>query len=113
MCESFSPGMTVRPRPSVTRVAGPRRRRISSFPPVAVTFPLEMAIASTNEGTLFVAILALCKMISADTRISFFVFHRPVRRDGSKLPPLFFTCELQQQWERRIRGTQWVEHRVP
>src|ERR1700690_3721833 len=73
--ESFSPGMTVRPRPSMTRVEGPRRRRISSFPPEAVTFPSEIAIASTNEGTPFVAILALCKMISADTRISFF-FHR-------------------------------------
>jgi len=62
--------------PSITRVAGPRRRRISSFPPVAVTFPAEIAIASTNEGTPFVAILALCKMISADTRISFFAFYR-------------------------------------
>jgi hypothetical protein len=68
--------MTVRPRPSMTRVAGPRKRRSSSLRPVAVTFPSEIAIASTNEGTPFVAILALCKMISADTRISFFVFYR-------------------------------------
>jgi hypothetical protein len=35
---------------------------------------------------VFVAILALCKMISADTRISFFVFYRLVTEDGSKLP---------------------------
>src|ERR1700688_3448969 len=97
--------MTVRPWPSITRVAGARRLRISSLPPVAVTFPSETAIASTNEGILFVAILALCRMISADTRISFFVFQRLVRKDGSKLPPLLFTCELGQQWERRIRGT--------
>src|SRR6266446_4654169 len=68
--------MTVRPWQSMTRVAGPRRRKISSFRPVAVTFPSETAIASTNEGAPFVAILALCKMISADTRVSFFVFYR-------------------------------------
>src|SRR5882762_612448 len=75
--------MTVRPRPSMTRVAGPHRRRISSLPPVAVTFPSEMAIASTNEGTPFVEILALCKMISADTGISF-VFYPPARTGGKQ-----------------------------
>src|ERR1700745_3478705 len=105
--------MTVRPRPSMTRVAGGRRRRISSFPPVAVTFPSEIAIASTNEGTLFVAILALCRMISADTRISFVVFHRLLRKGESRLPPLYLTGELRQQCERRIRGTSWPERRVP
>jgi hypothetical protein len=26
-------------------------------------------------------------------------------KGGSKLPPLFFTGELREQWERRIRGT--------
>jgi hypothetical protein len=31
-----------------------------------------MAIASTNEGTPFVAILALCRMISADIWTSCF-----------------------------------------
>src|ERR1700722_16383920 len=87
ICESFSPGMTVRPPPSMTRVAGPRRLRISSLTPVAVTFPSEIAIASTNEGTLFVAILALCRMISADTRISFGVFQRFVRRGEASFRP--------------------------
>src|SRR5246127_3300020 len=105
--------MTVRPPPSMTRVAGPRRLRISSVTPVAVTLPSEIAIASTNEGTLFVAILALCRMISADTRISFGVLQRFVRKGGSKLPPLFFTCELTQGWELRIRGTSLEERRVP
>src|SRR5271154_4341773 len=61
--------MTVRPRPSITLVAGPRRRIIFSFPPMALTFPSEIAIAWPNEGTPLVAILALCKMISADTLI--------------------------------------------
>src|SRR5882672_2547154 len=79
--------MTLRPRPSITRVAGPRRRRISSFPPVAITFPSEIAMASTNEGTLFVAILALCRMISADTRISFVVFQRFARRAEASFRP--------------------------
>src|ERR1700741_556584 len=104
--------MTVRPRPSITRVAGPRRRRISSFLPVAVTFPSEIAIASTNEGTLFVAILALCKMISADTRISFFVFHA-LRKGGSKLPPLCFTCALRQGLELHIRQTSLLANHAP
>src|SRR5260370_7780191 len=105
--------MTVRPRPSMTRVAGPHRRRISSFPPVAVTFPSEIAIASTNEGTPFVAILPLCKMISADTRISFFVFHRLVRRTEASFPPLFFPCYLWQQGELLIRGTSYLVLRAP
>src|SRR6266478_6748823 len=70
MCESLRPGMTVLRRPSITRVCGPRRRRISSSFPTAATFPAVMAIASTNEGTPFVAILALCNMSSADTAVS-------------------------------------------
>src|ERR1700693_2340038 len=82
--------MTVRLRPSITRVAGPRRRRISSFPPMAVTFPSEIAIASTNEGTPFVAILALCKMISADTGISYFVFYRLRERAEACFRPCAF-----------------------
>src|SRR5258706_636625 len=87
MCESLSPGMTVRPRPSMTRVAGPRRRRILSFPPMAVTFSSEIAIASTSEDTPFVAILALCKMSSTDTRISFVVFQRLVRKAEASFRP--------------------------
>src|SRR5258708_19992466 len=70
MCESLRPGMTVRRRPSITRVCGPRRRRISSSFPTAAIFPDVMAIASTNEGIPFVAILALCNMRSADTAVS-------------------------------------------
>src|SRR6266478_1431779 len=110
--------MTVRPRPSMTRVAGPRRRRISSFPPVVVTFPSEIAIASTNEGTPFVAILALCKMISADTRISFlfFVFHRLVKKGGSIASA---PCSLLVSYDGsgngvfgELRGWSAVHHRV-
>src|SRR3984885_4205982 len=103
--------MTVRLRPSMTWVAGPRRRKISSFLPMETTFPSEIAIASTNEGTPFVAILALCKMIS-DTQ-SPSSFSNDGKKDGSKLPPLFFTCELRQEFQRRIRGTSWLERRVP
>src|SRR5215467_3489806 len=86
MCESLSPGMTVLRRPSMTRVDGPRWRRISSFPPTAVTFPSEIAIASTNEGTPFVAILALCRIISADTRSPSPFFHHGERTEA-KPPP--------------------------
>src|SRR6266403_1592188 len=74
MCESLRPGMTVLRRPSTTRVCGPRRRRISSSLPTAAIFPAVMAIASANEGTPFVAILALCNMSSAGTVISLRVF---------------------------------------
>src|SRR5215831_5239678 len=66
MWESLRPGMTVRAFPSITSVPGPRSRRISSFVPVAAIFPSVMARASTNDGTVFVAILALCSMVSAD-----------------------------------------------
>src|ERR1700740_3167113 len=90
MRESLRPGIMVRRRPSMTLVAGPRRRRISSLPPIAVTFPSEIAIASTNEGAPFVAILALCNMMSEDTRISFFVFQRLLegRKQASALRSL-------------------------
>src|SRR5882757_2038020 len=70
MCESLRPGMTVRRRPSITRVCGPRRRRISSLLPTAAIFPPDMAIASTSGGNPFVAIFALCNMRSADTAVS-------------------------------------------
>ena len=79
----------MRRRPSMTRVAGPRRRRISSFLPVAVTLPSEIAIASTNEGTPFVAILALRNMISADTVISLSGF-KWIEKGGGDSAPLNF-----------------------
>src|SRR5580765_3961374 len=93
MCESLRPGMTVRRRPSITRVCGPRRRRISSSLPTATIFPPVMAIASTNEGTLFVAILALCKMSSADTVISLSGFPNGLRRAEEARPSvLLVSC---------------------
>src|SRR6266699_884066 len=82
MWESLSPGMTVRRRPSITRVCGPRSRRISSSLPTAAIFPAVMAIASTNEGTSFVAILALCNMSSADTAVSVSGFSKWVEKGG-------------------------------
>src|SRR5271169_2987105 len=114
MCESFNPGMTVRRPPSMTRVAGPRRRKISSLRPVAVILPPEIAIASTNEGRPFVAILALCNMISADTRISWFVFQR-LWEGRKQVPPasLFVSsnpsgnCVL-----GKFRSWRTVHHRV-
>src|ERR1700685_959508 len=74
MCESFRPGITVRFCPSITSVCGLRKRSTSSSLPAAVIFPAVMATAWTNEGTPFVAILALCNMSSADTKISFPLF---------------------------------------
>src|SRR6266446_9779341 len=95
MCESLRPGMTVRRRPSITRVCGPRRRRISSSFPTAAIFPAVMAIASTNEGTPFVAILALCKMSSADTAVSVSGFSKWIEKGGggSALRVLLVSCE--------------------
>src|SRR5205823_6763502 len=70
MCESLRPGMTVRPFASITAVPGPRRRRISSLVPAALILPSVMATASTNGGAPFVAILALCRMLSGVMRAS-------------------------------------------
>ena len=64
--------MTVRPPASITDVAGPRCRRMSLLVPAAVILPSLMAIASTNDGTPFVAILALCRMLSAGMGVSLF-----------------------------------------
>jgi hypothetical protein len=46
-----------------------------------------MAIASTNEGTPFVAILALCNMSSADMAISVSGFPNGLRR-AEEAPPV-------------------------
>ena len=60
MWESFRPGITVLLFPSITFVAGPRcSRKIFSLVPTALIFPSCIAIASTNDGTSLVAILAL------------------------------------------------------
>src|SRR5580704_11310179 len=107
--------MTVRPRPSITRVNRPRRRRISSFPPEAVTFPSEIAIASTNEGTLFVAIFALCKIISADTRISFFAFYRRQERAEASFRPFVLFVRCDSGWNfifGKLRCWQTMHHGV-
>src|SRR6266481_4193865 len=94
MCESLRPGMTVRWRPSIARVCGPRRRRISSSLPAAAILPAVMAIASTNEGTPFVAILALCNMSSADTAVSVSSFSKLIEKGGggSALQVLLVGC---------------------
>ena len=42
--------MTVRPPQSITFVAGPRCRRISSLRPTALIFPSLIATDSTNDG---------------------------------------------------------------
>src|ERR1700690_1236816 len=94
MCESLRPGMTVLRRPSITRVCGLLRRRISSSLPAAAILPAVMAIASTNEGTPFVAILALCNMSSADTAVSVSGFSKWIEKGGvgSALQALLVSC---------------------
>src|SRR5262249_25326566 len=114
MCESLRPGMTVRRRPSITRVCGPRKRRISSSLPTAAIFPAVMAIASTNEGTPFVAILALCNMSSTNTVISFQVFRRIKKGgEGSARQVLLVSCDCcGNHVLREFRGRRAVHHRV-
>src|SRR5580704_16718838 len=115
MCESFRPGMTVRRRPSITRVCGPRRRRISSSLPTAAIFPAVMAMASTNEGTSFVAILALCNMSSADTVISLSVFSKWIEKGGvdSAGRVLLVNCNCSgNRVLGKFRGRRAVHHRV-
>src|ERR1700761_1346430 len=70
MWESLRPGMMVRPFASITLVAGPRNRKISCSVPVATIFPSVIARASTKEGFEFVAIFALCRIVSAAIRFS-------------------------------------------
>src|SRR5712675_3759488 len=114
MCESLRPGTAVRRRPSIRLVCGPRRRRISSLLPTAAIFPAEMAMASTNEGTPFVAILALCNMRSADTAVSV-RFLKWVEKGGghSALRVLLVSCS--QRGNRvlgKFRGRRTVHHGV-
>src|ERR1700687_1349638 len=115
MCESLRPGMTVLRRPSITRVCGPRRRRISSSLPTATMLPAVMAIASTNEGTLFVAILALCNMSSADTAVSVSGFSKWIEKGGggSARRVLRVNCNGNgNRVLREFRGRRAVYHRV-
>src|SRR6202047_2276469 len=117
MCESLRPGMTVFRRPSTTRVCGPRRRRISSSLPTADIFPSVIAIASTNEGTPFVAILALCNIRSADTVISLSDFFKWIEKSGggSALRVLLVSCNGNGSGNRvlrEFRGWRAVHHRV-
>src|SRR6266853_5423481 len=115
MCESLRPGMTVRRRPSITRVCGPRRRKISSSLPTAAIVPAVMAIASTNEGTPFVAILALCNMISADTEVSVSSFSKWIEKGGggSARRVLLVNCNCSgNRVLREFRGLRAVHHRI-
>src|SRR6266436_4838871 len=114
MCESLRPGMTVRRRPSITLVCGPRRRRISSSFPTAAIFPAVMAMASSSDGSPFVAILALCNMRSADTAVSV-RFLKWVEKGGghSALRVLLVSCS--QRGNRvlgKFRGRRTVHHGV-
>src|SRR6202142_1709281 len=115
MCESFRPGMTVRLCPSIRRVCGSRRRRISSSLPAAVIFPAVIATASTNEGTPFVAILALCNMSSADTAVSVSNSPNGLRR-AEEAPPVWFLLGSCGQHGNRVLGEfcgrSTVYHRV-
>src|SRR5712671_5588473 len=114
MWESLRPGMTVRRRPSITRVCGPRRRRISSLLPTAAIFPADMAIASTRGGDPFVAILALCNMRSVDTAVSVRVLEWVEKGGGhSALRVLLVSCS--QRGNRvlgRFRSRRTVHHGV-
>src|SRR5712664_4355827 len=115
MCESLRPGMTVLRRPSITRVCGPRRRKISSSLPTAVIVPAVMAIASTNEGTPFVAILALCNMSSADTAVSVSDFSKWIEKGGggSAHRVLLVNCNCSgNRVLREFRGRRTVHHCV-
>src|ERR1700722_9431149 len=98
----------------MTWVAGPRKRRISSLPPMAVTFPSEIAIAWTNEGAQLVAIFALCNMTSAAPRISFFVFQglREGRKHASAPRSLFVSYCSGHGVFGKFRGRSAVHHRV-
>src|SRR5277367_6616446 len=115
MWQSLRPGMTVRRRPSITRVCGRRKRRISSSLPTAAIFPPVMAIASTNEGTPFVAILALCTISSANTAVSVSGFSKWIEKGGggSARQVLLVSCNCSgNRVLREFRGRRAVHHCV-
>src|SRR5712664_3895658 len=115
MCESLRPGMTVRWHPSITCVCGPRRHRISSSLPTAAIFPAVMAIASANEGTPFVAILALCNMSSADTAVSVSNFSKWIEKGGGGSARRVLLVNSNCRGNRvlgKFRGRRTVHHRV-
>src|SRR5258708_30305210 len=89
MCESLSPGITVRRFASITLVAGPRRRKMSRALPVATIFPSVIARASTNDGMLFVASLALCSIVSAGIEFSLRkrILHHLLNQRAARLLP--------------------------
>src|SRR5258708_29044710 len=62
--------MTVRPIVSMNLVWGPCSLKITRSLSIATIFPSVTATASTNEGTPFVAILALYNIVSAGIKIS-------------------------------------------
>jgi len=81
--------MMVRLRPSIyARLRTPQAQNLFILPTAAI-LPAVMAIASTNEGTPFVAILALCKMSSADTAVSVRISPNGLRR-AEEAPPFRF-----------------------
>src|ERR1700736_2650591 len=101
MCESLRPGITVRRFASITVVAGPRRRKMSRSLPVAVIFPSVIARASTNDGMLFVAILALCNIVSANI--------------DSASDPLLLVRSAESRWNHvlgKFRGRSAMNHGV-
>src|SRR6202008_2215937 len=82
MCESLRPGITVWPCALTRLVSGPRSLKISRSLPIATIFPSVMATASTNEGTPFVAILALYNIVSAGIKISLVAMSDMLQRAG-------------------------------
>jgi hypothetical protein len=64
--ESIKPGMTVRPRTSMTRVAGPASFRMSADVPTALIRPSSMAMAPwIDERLSAVTILPFSRTVSA------------------------------------------------
>src|SRR5216684_3450226 len=108
MCESLRPGITVRPFASMILVLGPRSLKISRSVPIAMIFPSVMATASTNEGTPFVAILALNNIVSTGIEISLvqplqLSCLRPEGGEFLALGPPFLISELRQATGSRIQ----------
>src|ERR1700677_4626256 len=62
--------MMVAPFTSITLVAGSRSPKMPRSLPVALIFPSVIARASTKEGVEFVAIFALCRIVSVAIRHS-------------------------------------------
>src|SRR5262249_54283104 len=111
MCESLSPGITVRPPSAITCVLGPRRRIASWSEPTTANRPPRIATAVADGRVLcIVAILPPVRMTSADAGTGF----EDALMVASSVPGIAFAWSALLRHHLRLlrRLRRLVHHRV-